>query len=101
MTEEMKNTETAGAENTVSDPAAELQNMSFEDALAKLEAIVRELESGRIRLDDAVTAYERAVSLKKLSFAADRLAAAALKVEKIEIGKDGTLSTVPLDNAEG
>ena len=46
MTEEMKNTETAGAENTVSDPAAELQNMSFEDALAKLEAIVRELESG-------------------------------------------------------
>ena len=66
MTEEMKNTETAGAENTVSDPAAELQNMSFEDALAKLEAIVRELESGRIKLDDAVAAYEKAVALKKL-----------------------------------
>mgnify|MGYP001085566483 CR=1 FL=1 len=93
MTEEMKNTETAGAENTVSDPAAELQNMSFEDALAKLESIVRELESGRIKLDDAVAAYEKAVALKKLC--------AALKVEKIEIGKDGTLSTVPLDNAEG
>ena len=88
MTEEMKNTETAGAEN-----------MSFEDALAKLEAIVRELESGRIKLDDAVAAYEKAVALKKLC--SDRLAAAALKVEKIEIGKDGTLSTVPLDNAEG
>lgn len=99
MTEEMKNTETAGAENTVSDSAAELQNMSFEDALAKLEAIVRELESGRIKLDDAVAAYEKAVALKKLC--SDRLAAAALKVEKIEIGKDGTLSTVPLDNAEG
>ena len=98
MTEEMKNTETAGAENTVSDPAAELQNMSFEDALAKLESIVRELESGRIKLDDAVAAYEKAVALKKLC--SDRLAA-ALKVEKIEIGKDGTLSTVPLDNAEG
>ena len=97
MTEEMKNTETAGAENTVSDPAAELQNMSFEDALAKLESIVRELESGRIKLDDAVAAYEKAVALKKLC--SDRLA--ALKVEKIEIGKDGTLSTVPLDNAEG
>ena len=95
MTEEMKNTETAGAENTVSDPAAELQNMSFEDALAKLESIVRELESGRIKLDDAVAAYEKAVALKKLC------SAAALKVEKIEIGKDGTLSTVPLDNAEG
>ena len=74
-------------------------NMSFEDALAKLESIVRELESGRIKLDDAVAAYEKAVALKKLC--SDRLAAAALKVEKIEIGKDGTLSTVPLDNAEG
>ena len=95
MTEEMKNMETAGAENT----AAELQNMSFEDALAKLESIVRELESGRIKLDDAVAAYEKAVALKKLC--SDRLAAAALKVEKIEISKDGTLSTVPLDNAEG
>ena len=71
MTEEMKNTETAGAENTVSDPAAELQNMSFEDALAKLESIVRELESGRIKLDDAVAAYEKAVALKKLC--SDRL----------------------------
>ena len=99
MTEEMKNTETVGAENTVSDPAAELQNMSFEDALAKLESIVRELESGRIKLDDAVAAYEKAVALKKLCSA--RLAAAALKVEKIEISKDGTLSTVPLDTAEG
>ena len=39
MTEEMKNTETAGAENTVSDPAAELQNMSFEDALASLKPL--------------------------------------------------------------
>lgn len=85
MTEEMKNTETAGAENTVSDPAAELQNMSFEDALAKLESIVRELESGRIKLDDAVAAYEKAVALKKLC--SDRLAAAALKVEKSKSAK--------------
>lgn len=85
MTEEMKSTETAGAENTASNPAAELQNMSFEDALAKLESIVRELESGRIKLDDAVAAYEKAVALKKLC--SDRLAAAALKVEKSKSAK--------------
>ncbi len=77
---------------------ADLQNISFEDALAQLEQIVRELESGRIKLDDAVAAYEKAVALKKLC--SDRLAAAALKVEKIEIGKDGALSTVPLDNVD-
>ena len=98
MTEEMKNTETAGAENTVSDPAAELQNMSFEDALAKLEAIVRELESGRIRLDDAVTAYERAVSLKKLC--ENKLRDAQLKIEKIENTPDGETKLSELDKIE-
>lgn len=41
----------------------DLQGLSFEDALLKLENIVRELESGRIKLDDAVTAYEQAVKL--------------------------------------
>ena len=35
--------------------------LSFEEALTQLENIVRELESGRIRLDDAVAAYEKAV----------------------------------------
>ncbi len=76
----------------------DLKNLSFEDALAKLENIVRELESGRIKLDDAVSAYEKAVALKKLC--QEKLAAAALKVEKIEIAKDGSLSTAPLDNVE-
>lgn len=76
----------------------DLKNLSFEDALAKLENIVRELESGRIKLDDAVSAYEKAVVLKKLC--QEKLAAAALKVEKIEIAKDGSLSTAPLDNVE-
>ena len=44
----------------------DIKDLSFEEALARLENLVRELESGRIRLDDAVIAYERAVSLKKL-----------------------------------
>lgn len=75
-----------------------LADLSFEEALIKLENIVRELESGRIKLDDAVSAYEKAVALKKLC--SEKLAAATLKVEKIEISKDGTLSTTPLDNVE-
>ena len=73
-------------------------NLSFEEALIKLEDIVRELESGRIKLDDAVSAYERAVRLKKIC--TDKLNAAALKVEKIEINKEGNLTTTPLDNVE-
>lgn len=73
----------------------DLSKLSFEEALTQLENIVRELESGQIKLDNAVSAYERAVALKKLC--QDKLNAAALKVEKIEIAKDGTLSTAPLD----
>lgn len=82
----------------MSEEIEDLKNLSFEDALAKLENIVRELESGRIKLDDAVSAYERAVALKKLC--QEKLQAAALKVEKIEISKDGTLSTTPLEGVE-
>ena len=42
------------------------ENISFEDALQQLENIVRELEGGRIKLDDAVKSYEQANALKKI-----------------------------------
>lgn len=74
------------------------ETLNFEDALAELENIVRELESGQIKLDDAVKAYEKAVALKKIC--QRKLEGAGLKVEKIEQGKDGSLTTVPLDNTE-
>lgn len=82
----------------MSEELEKIENLSFEDALNKLENIVRELESGHIKLDDAVSYYEKAMALKKLC--QEKLAAASLKVEKIEISKDGTLSTTPLENVE-
>ncbi len=68
----------------------EIKDLSFEDALSRLENIVRELEGGRIKLDDAVAAYEQAISLKQLC--ETKLEAAKLKIEKIETTADGTLS---------
>ena len=65
----------------------EIKNLNFEDALAKLENIVRELEGGRIKLDDAVNAYEQAMALKNLC--ETKLASAKLKIEKIEAVQDG------------
>ncbi len=76
----------------------ELNELSFEDALQKLEILVRELESGRIKLDDAVSAYEKAVALKKLC--EDKLKSAQLKIEKLEISSNGEMKTVPLDPQE-
>ena len=76
----------------------EIESLSFEDALIQLENIVRELESGRIKLDDAVKAYEKAVALKQLC--ENRLKSAQLKIEKIEVSPNGDLKTAPLDNVE-
>ncbi len=69
--------------------------LSFEEALGRLENIVRELEAGRIKLDDAVKAYEQAVKLK--NFCEQKLQDAKLKIEKIEITPDGTPVLTPLD----
>lgn len=76
----------------------DLKDISFEDALTRLETIVRELEGGRIKLDDAVNAYEQAVKLKK--FCEQRLKAAELKIEKLEENTNGEKETTPLDKIE-
>lgn len=80
-------------------PDTDFENLSFEDALAQLETIVRELEGGRIKLDDAVSAYEKATRLKK--FCEDKLKNAQMKIEKINIEPDGQINTVPFDAPSG
>lgn len=76
----------------------DLSKLSFEDALVQLESIVRELEGGKIKLDDAVEAYEKATALKK--FCEEKLKAAQLKIEKINVSPEGVVSTEPLDKVE-
>ncbi len=76
----------------------DLSKISFEEALLQLENIVRELESGKIKLDDAVEVYEKAVALKK--FCEDKLKAAQLKIEKINVAADGNITVEPLDKIE-
>ena len=70
------------------DPAAaDLAALSFEDALAELERIVRDLETGQARLDDAIAAYERGAALKRHCEA--KLRDAQAKVDRIVTGPDG------------
>lgn len=76
----------------------DLSKLSFEDALVQLESIVRELEGGKIKLDDAIEAYEKATALKK--FCEEKLKAAQLKIEKINVSPEGAVSTEPLDKVE-
>ncbi len=68
----------------------DVASMSFEDALAELERIVRALEGGQQKLEDAITAYERGARLKAHCEA--KLAAAEQRVQAIVAGVDGGLS---------
>ncbi|MCI5544116.1 MAG: exodeoxyribonuclease VII small subunit [Azospirillum sp.] len=79
-------------------PEENIEKLSFEEALSLLENIVRELEAGKIKLDDAVSAYEKAVKLKK--FCEQKLNDAKLKIDKIEISPDGTPVLTPLDKID-
>ncbi len=72
-----------------------VEKMSFEDALAELESIVRDLESGKAPLDQSISAYERGIALKK--HCESKLRDAQLKIEKINLGPDGKISTQPVD----
>jgi exodeoxyribonuclease VII small subunit len=74
------------AEKTESDIAS----LSFEEALAALEAIVRGLESGQQKLEDAIAAYERGAALKKHCEA--KLGEAEARVQAIVARADGTLA---------
>ncbi|HZS83419.1 MAG TPA: exodeoxyribonuclease VII small subunit [Stellaceae bacterium] len=67
--------------------------MSFEEALAELEQIVKRLEEGKGKLDDAIASYERGAQLKQHCEA--KLNEAQSRVDKIVGGPEGTLATEP------
>jgi exodeoxyribonuclease VII small subunit len=68
--------------------------LSFEDALKRLEEIVRKLESGEASLDEAIQLYSEGDRLKQQCEA--RLKAAQARIEQIQLGPSGAPSgTVP------
>ncbi|MEO3433834.1 exodeoxyribonuclease VII small subunit [Inquilinus sp. CAU 1745] len=71
----------------------DIAGMSFEDALAELEKIVRELEGGAARLEESIHSYERGALLKR--HCENKLRDAQLKVDRIAKAADGAVSTAP------
>lgn len=75
-----------------------ISNLSFEQALAELEAIVSRLEQGNIPLEESITCYERGEALKKHCDAL--LKKAESRVERITLGADGSpQGFIPLADA--
>jgi exodeoxyribonuclease VII small subunit len=69
--------------------------MSFEDALAELERIVRGLEGGQLKLEEAITAYERGAALR--SYCESKLTEAEARVQTIVAAGDGSVTLRPAD----
>ena len=74
---------------------ADIQKMSFEEALEELKELVSKLESGEGKLDDAIKSYERGSQLKAHCEA--KLQEAQAKIEKITFSGEGQAKTEPFD----
>lgn len=70
------------------------QELSFESALAALETIVKELESGNIELEKAIDKYTEAMKLVKQC--SDKLNNATEKVNKI-LKENGELTDFEIE----
>ncbi len=75
--------------------AAELKDMTFEQALKQLEEIVQRLEKGQVDLEDSIKIYERGTALK--AHCETKLRAAEARIEKIVLTPSGKATSVPFD----
>lgn len=72
-----------------------VEEMSFEDAIKELEAVVGKLERGDVALEESITLYERGAALKARCEA--KLKEAEEKVAKITLSDGQPSGTAPLD----
>jgi exodeoxyribonuclease VII small subunit len=69
-----------------------ISDLSFEDALKRLEAIVQQLESGDVPLEKSIELYSEGDKLR--AQCEQRLKAAQAKIERIQVGADGQAADV-------
>ena len=75
---------------------SEIDELTFEAALAELESIVERLETGKVDLEESIAIYERGEKLK--AHCEKLLKLAEERIEKITLKADGTpAGTEPLD----
>ena len=72
--------------------------LKFEQALARLEKIVAEMESAELPLDEVVKRYEEGTRLVR--FCAQRLEEAERKIEVLAKDKGGAVTTKPFEAEE-
>jgi len=71
---------------------------SFEEALGRVEEIVRRLEEGELTLDESLRLFQEGIDLSRRCQTV--LDEAQRKIELLVRAADGTLKTEPLDEVE-
>lgn len=83
----------AGSESVRGD---DVTSLPFEKALAELEEIVRQLEGGKVPLEDSIAIFERGELLKR--HCESLLKQAEARIDRITLGPGGEpTGTAPLD----
>ncbi len=75
------------------------KTLSFETAMAELEQLVAEMESGKLALDDSLAAYKRGAELA--AFCRSRLEDAQQQVRVLEEGVLQDFAAADHTNAQG
>lgn len=75
--------------------AARTDNLPFEEAMQKLEAIVDAMESEDLPLEGLLSRYEEGMKLARVCQA--KIADAELKIQQLEKSAAGTLSLKAVD----
>jgi len=77
---------------------AKAGNLTFEEALKKLEAVVEAMESEDLPLETLLAKYEEGTQLAKVC--QDKLADAELKIQQLEKNAAGEMKLTPLSSEE-
>lgn len=84
------------ARNMAENSNIDIKKMPFERAIEELESIVKDLEGGKVPLEQSVALYERGEALKKRC--EELLRQAEARVEKITLDASGNpTGSEPLD----
>ena len=75
-----------------------MEKMSFEQAITRIDEIVKTLEKGDAPLDQSLSLFEEGTKLIK--FCGKQLDSAEQKVVKLQKGADGTPEEQPFDAGE-
>ena len=75
-----------------------MDELTFEQALARLEEIVRQMEEGEVALEQSLSLFEEGVSMSKLC--ANKLQQAEQRVVKLIADADGTLHDESYETSE-